>query len=320
MKNIGGEMEFKNDGLFRCLTDSGRSSLRLILKSVGAGKRILLPDFLCAVVLDVVRDLGMSYGFYKVRENLRSKIECASYDIVYFIDYFGQRNNAIDRRGLGQDKVIIEDAVFLPDFSRPTGVKNWIGFNSFRKISPLADGSLVKSTIPLKDLLSIKGDPAFSKMKYRAKQIKHEYFAHKQYSQRLYLSLFKKAEALLGSQKSIHTISNESLHNLFGFYAGLEKERAVRLENYRTLVRQLGRWCLNLKPDFPSFFVLRVGRRDELRAYLSEKNVFLPVHWPPVAGTDNGLYWKIISIPVDSRYTNEDMNRVASYIRKFYLK
>ena len=57
---IGGEMPFEHDErLHTYLTDSGRSSLRLILQSGFARRKFLLPDFLCDVIPRVFEELGV---------------------------------------------------------------------------------------------------------------------------------------------------------------------------------------------------------------------------------------------------------------------
>ena len=67
--------------------------------------------------------------------------------MLYVIDYFGARQRY--RELVNGDQWVVEDAVFLPVVEPPADPANWIGFNSYRKISPLADGSLVRSTAPL---------------------------------------------------------------------------------------------------------------------------------------------------------------------------
>jgi hypothetical protein len=66
---IGGEMHQASDPLYRYLTDSGRSSLRLALRAL-VGKRLALPNFLCSVIVDVVHSCGTAHSFYRVNEDL----------------------------------------------------------------------------------------------------------------------------------------------------------------------------------------------------------------------------------------------------------
>ena len=61
-------------------------------------------------------------------------------------NYFGQ-NNLLESI-VDKERIVVEDNVFMPLFYNNNNLPLWIGFNSFRKISPLADGSIIKSTIP----------------------------------------------------------------------------------------------------------------------------------------------------------------------------
>ena len=45
------------------------------------------------------------------------------------------------------DKIVVEDNVFLYDFSNINNYKNWFAFNSFRKITTVSDGSLIKTNL-----------------------------------------------------------------------------------------------------------------------------------------------------------------------------
>lgn len=321
MKLIGGEREFKNETVFSYITDSGRSSLRLILHSSLKNKKFLIPDFLCKVILDVFDEFKATYSFYKVNEdltiNLRS-IKSDKFDVLYLIDYFGQRHKIVDR--FADDKLIIEDCTFLPVIEKPKNIKNWIGFNSFRKISYLADGSIMKSTLRLPGGLIEKKDADFSRLKYEAKRIKYEHLFKNKYSEEKYLDLFNKAEHLLDRQKNIYFISSNSLFNLFEFYKNLEQEYLIRRKNYEALDKYLKRIGIKLVTDYHSFYVLTVERRAELRRHLFSRRIFLPIHWPKINGIENCLYNKIISIPVDSRYNKKDMIRVAHLINSFYSK
>src|SRR3989338_2233420 len=191
MKNIGGEMELQEDKLFRYLTDSGRSSLRLILRSIGKGKKILLPDFLCGVIVDVVREFKMDYAFYTIGNHLTPCLKSLECDILYVIDYFGERSPLLHAKNSFSDVTVIEDGVFLPNLQPPRRIKKWIGFNSFRKISYLSDGSLIKSTIPLQERMISNEGAKFPELKYQAKQMKYEYIKSRKWSELQYLNCFK---------------------------------------------------------------------------------------------------------------------------------
>ncbi|OGV48842.1 MAG: hypothetical protein A2017_14275 [Lentisphaerae bacterium GWF2_44_16] len=319
MKTIGGEMELGQENIFSCVTDSGRSSLKLIVRGLPKKMKYALPDFICSSVVDVFRKSHSDFSFYKVNEDFsidRESLRRIKFDVFYSVNYFGQKNNYLST--IRKNKILLEDSVFLPELKRPEYTGDWIAFNSFRKISPLADGSIINSTIELRENLIKKDAAPFSGLKYKAKNIKYEYIHSKGHSEKKYLELFEEAEKKLDAQETIYGISGTSLFNLLDFYKNLKDENAVRKGNFEILNKKLKSMRIEINPEFPSFFPLKVNRRNELRKYLFSKKIFLPVHWPAPVWLKNGLYEKIISIPVDSRYTAGDMSGIVAAIKAFY--
>lgn len=314
---IGGEMHHPADPLFRYATDSGRSSLRLALRAV-RGRRFALPDFLCGVIVDTFRACGAAHGFYRVNEDLTIDYESLGrdFDVLYVIDHFG-KPAAVDRARVPPGTVILRDGVFLPTPPASADHGDWIWFNSLRKISPLPDGSLVASTIAL-DAEAIRPGPApFVAAKRRAKAMKDAWLRAGAGSEDAYLAVFREGEALIDQQAEVFAISPHSLAMLVDFQANLAGEASVRQANYDLLHRRLGAFALDLGPGFKTLFVIAVDDRDALRRFLFDRRIFLPVHWPDTHGLGNRLYDRIISVPVDSRYGEGEMTRVASCILEF---
>ena len=126
MKNIGGEIELNSSSDYEYFTDSGRSSLRLILKNLNK-KKFLVPNFLCKIILEIFNENNINYDFYQIDENLnlsKKTILNSKYDVLYIINYFGKYQK-IDKQILNK-KIIIEDNVFLPFFYNIRKVKKCI--------------------------------------------------------------------------------------------------------------------------------------------------------------------------------------------------
>ena len=318
MKIIGGEAELRKNELNEYFTDSGRSSIRLILNKL-KGKLFLIPNYLCEIILKIFYDYDVKYSFYNINKDLsvdKESITNQQYDVLYIINYFGENqdiSNIVDT-----NKIVIEDNVFSPLFLNHQNYPNWVGFNSFRKISPLADGSIIKSSFPLSGNLIKKNPLTFSKIKYTAKDMKYRFLNNNQFSEKEYLNLFKLAESKLDEQTTINNISSYSLFRLFDFMSGIEKEYSVRKNNFNVLDKHLNDKAIKINTIYPSFYILSVERRNELRKYLFTKNIFCPVHWPPIKGVSSQLNDTFLSIPVDSRYNKKDMKKIASYVNQFY--
>jgi hypothetical protein len=323
MRIIGGEAELKDEDMFHYLTDSGRSSLRLILKSGMKKRKFLLPDYLCGIIPQIFDQCGVKYEYYRINRDLSADmydIGKREFDAIYIINYFGRRNALLDQIAEMGGALVVEDSVFSPIIIKPKNANQWIGFNSFRKASFVPEGSMLFSTLELRQELIQKGEAPFIHLKYAAKQMKHEYLNKRRHSQNRYLKLFKEAENKLDLQKGIHSVSARSLNYLFKLFRGYAEEYNTRKSNLQTLDRCLNKVSVKLLPDYPSFYLLDVDCRDGLRKYLISKRIFLPVHWPEIRGVNNVLYKRVLSIPVDSRYGTYDMKTIAGHVLRFLNK
>lgn len=310
---FGGEMYYPDDRLYRYWTDSGRSSLRLAVDRL-RDRRFAIPDYLCSVVVDVLQESGVAFTPYRVKADL--SIDYATLDrdaeVLYTIDYFG-KPAGVERALVSPTVIVLADAVFTPPSQRDEAEGEWIWFNSYRKFSPLCDGSLIVSTLEL-DSGKISPEPApFVERKHRAKIAK----AARRESESEYLQLFEEGERLLDEQMAVHSISRRSQTMLLDFHEGLSCEMTARQRNYDFLRDRLGRWAIDLGNRFKTFFVMRVDGRDALREHLRAKGIYLPAHWHDRHGLGNPLSKQVISIPVDSRYGARELDRVASRILTF---
>lgn len=156
-------------------TSRGMESLRLILASLPRNLVYAIPNFNCPevtelfmlycedrlIVYDIHDDLTIDYKSIK-----------GKYDALYAVNYFGIQQD-YDK---AFDKIIIEDNVFNTGFDVKT--HKYIGFNSFRKISPLREGSIIKTNMLLFPDLSTKEDMLIDYLatKYYSKQAENNYF------------------------------------------------------------------------------------------------------------------------------------------------
>lgn len=318
MNLIGGELALKSldENIF--FTDSGRSSLRLFIRSGNQNKKFLIPDFQCDVIEDILIQEQVNYEFYNILDNLDidwvSVIE-KDFDVFYIINYFGKKNHTVNLNI--KEKIIIEDNVFFYAFENHNNYKNWFAFNSFRKVSSLVDGSMIKTNLNINKNLIIKNEADFVKTKNKAKNIKYNYLNKTIGQEDDYIKLFENGETILDQQRDIFNISTNSIYQLMQF--NVEHEQNISKRYYDFLFKQFESNCLNKEVEYYSFFIMKVSKRDELRKFLFSKNIYLPIHWLNKYKS-NQLCDNIISIPIFSQYTFDDMKYVSSSIREFYEK
>jgi hypothetical protein len=317
MKPIGGELALNSlvEDLF--FTDSGRSSLRLFIRSGNKDKKFLIPDFLCQIIEDVLIQEKVTYEFYKINSDLSINVNSIfnkEYDVFYLINYFGEFQN-IDNLDIN-DKIVIEDNVFFYDFKNHNNFKKWFAFNSFRKVTPFPDGSLIKSNIFIDKSQINSQESSFCQKKYVAKELKFGYLNNKiDIYESDYLKYFEEGESILNKQNDIFSISNRTIFHLanYNFQKILEETK----NNFDFLHRNLSDFWLNKSLVEYNFFVMKVENRDLLRKYLFSKNIFLPIHWSDFS-SKNGLSNEVISIPMFSNYNINEMVYIVQNIREFY--
>ena len=80
-----------------------------------------------------------------------------------------------------------------------------------------------------------------------------------------------------------------------------------------------------LEEDCPLFVPILVpcGKRDELRRYLIEHDIYCPIHWPVskyhvLDKSVEAIYKNELSLVCDQRYTEDDMYRIVNTIKSFW--
>jgi len=316
MKTIGGEAELEQSTLHTYFTDSGRSALRLILRSLNL-KLVALPDYLCSVITDVLVQEEIQFVYYKINNDLSIDTTTISdnCDSVYIIDYFGIKHDYLKELPLVSDKIIIEDNVFSPFIENTCGFKRWLSFNSYRKFSVCGEGSLIKSNIELDQNLIFSSSAPFSSFKYQAKATKYEYLIHNLHSEEDYLHQFERGEESLDQQREIFSISPQGLNQIIKFHESLVFETKQRDRNYQILKKLISPISFDVA-IFKSFFVFSCGNIEYVRKELMSHKIFLARHWPNIYKLNTTLYQNLMSIPLDSRYDENDMERIANIINK----
>lgn len=179
-KPIGGEQEIAQDGLFYGTTNSGRSSLRWVLLSMELqGKRVLVPDFVCQVVVDVLHEYDIHVDFYNVKESFEFSLpDCLDdYDALYIVKYFGHESATFKSVVNNSSLPLIIDCVFDVQLPEINTKAHWCYFNSLRKITVIADFSQIISNKPLLIVNKLRIS-SFSEKNIKRKKLNTNFYTH----------------------------------------------------------------------------------------------------------------------------------------------
>jgi hypothetical protein len=314
MRPIGGELEANNISDTILFTDSGRSSLRLFIRSGYKDKKFLLPNYFCEVIEKVLIEENIIYEFYNIKDDLKmdtKSIVSKDYDVLYIINYFGIQQKLEDINI--KNKIIVEDNVFFSNFYNNNNYKLWYGFNSFRKVTNLSDGSMIKTNLEIDKSLILNQEAPFAKEKESAKVIKYEYIYNNKFDEQKYIGKLKEAESSINKQYKIYMMSNKSLYKLG--YSNLFSNQSILKHRFNKLKVVFSRNSLELNIIEYSFFILKIKNRDLLKKELAQKDIYLPVHWPK-SSQNNILYEELISIPLFSNYTDDEFNYLIQCVKE----
>ncbi len=311
--------------------DTGRSALAVVaahLRKVGGAGVVWLPAYSCESVAAPFARQGLKIRFYAVGARLQ-RIDAAPArgDTLLFIHYFGARNAAalaqVDAWRASGVRVI-EDCVqaALTDGAGRCGDHV---VTSLRKLLAQPDGALLSSRLPLEADLQTP-DEAFVSARVIGKLLRGSGTAADHF-----LPLFDESESGLADDRprAMSRLARYLLER-----TDLAAASARRVANFAHLASRIAALppTAGIEPlldkladgEVPLGLPIAVadGRRDALRRHLAAHGIYCPIHWdlshvPGDFAEERGLSAAILTLPVDQRYGEHDMNAIHDSLSTF---
>jgi hypothetical protein len=187
---------------------------------------------------------------------------------------------------------------------------------SLRKMLPLPDGAFVTglSTAPT---LTSGGVQAVARAEAMVEKTR---FLSGERTDSKHLAMFARAEELTHRQAAPATMSEVSAERIDAF--DWEALRSSRYANAAALTRELVGTSYRVTTsaaEVPSHVVVSGPDVLGLRGHLIASRIYCPIHWVRPEDEPRPASWRddLLSIPVDHRYTPEDLIRVAEAIHEF---
>jgi hypothetical protein len=314
------------EGVFKYA--SGRSALYYILldaKERYGVTQVLFPDYLCSSILVAAKEADLDVVFYPLNTALEldEKSFANLYDeksAVLLINYFGLKDLSSQIaaiRTINKAAIIIEDDVqAYYEFIKPLNSANY-KFTSLRKTLACPDGGLVKTEYTLGNATASNKFHQYKLAGSILKSLRQPEY----YDDEVYLSMFEKGEDMIDAEiaAGMSEMSSEILSKLDTDRLGI-----IRKRNARTILSGLE--SLGIAPilpvsedAYPLFIPIYLEDRKKVRKYMFQHNVFCPVHWPLEGmnvkkGAEMAEHE--LSIIVDQRYTNRDMEYILELLEK----
>lgn len=276
--------------------------------------RVFLPEFLCDTVRESAENAGYRVVNYRLNEDLEPvwgpEGRPGKEDILYLVNYYGQLgDDGIKRYRDEYKRVIVDNAHAF--YSRP--VEGVHTIYSLRKFFGVPDGAYVAG-----DTGASEEDLPLDRSRERANALigRLEECAEKYYAQA------KAAEEGFSTE----TPKRMSLFTQ-NIARGIDYEgvRQKRISNYLALHEALKSEnpFTRTVPECPYAYPYHHRDGMALRKYLVEHMIYIPVLWAHLIDDEHRgsleYEWssEYLVLPVDQRYTEEDMRYIAHVINNF---
>lgn len=293
--------------------NSGRNALEYILRSLTTIQCLWIPYYTCEVVLEPLKKLDIPYRFYSVNEylELTDDIELSENAYLLATNYFGIKDAYIkelaSRYG---EHLIVDNAQAF--FAEPIdGIKT---IYSPRKFVGIPDGGIAYMENGL-DISGLERDISYERCSHLLKRLDLGAEAG-------YMDFRENSHQLVN--QPIKRISNLTWNLLQDIDFDLVKKQ--RRENFKQLHEALGKSNGLPIPDMGSFTCPLVYPylTDDctLKKKLIENKIFVATYWPNVLewckedSLEYQLVDRIVAIPIDQRYGEEEMEFVIKQIIK----
>lgn len=309
MKEIGGYLELDTYNLpmlhnSAIALNSGRNCLVYLIRKKGI-KKMWLPRFLCASVLNVCRREGVDISFYSVNVDFSVNLD-ATDDWVYLVNYYGQlSNNTIKKYKEKYPNLILDNIQAY--FQKPIDGIDTI--YTCRKFFGVTDGAFLYSNIEVDDL---KRDESFERVHYILGRFEKK--ASEFYSE------FTSEEEQITNWKVLRM--SKLTDNLLRAidYDQVMKKRSTNFIYLHNQLEKYNKLTLSV-PDGAYMYPFYISKGFSIRKKLQEKKIYIPTLWPDVfdiceeTDLEYDMAKNILPIPVDQRYGSEEMDFIINEIK-----
>lgn len=319
-KPIGGYFELElphNHKTFlhsdEVLLNSGRHSLEYILRSLGEIKRLWIPYFTCDVVMQPINLLQVPYSYYHINSDLTlaENIVLKEGEYILYTNYYGVMDAYCKSLAIIYDNHLIIDNAQALYAERIEGINT---FYSPRKFVGVPDGGIAYSNNLYDGVLP--KDVSYDRCSHLLKR--HDLIPSEGYQ-----DFRDNSHKIAESPMSVMSNLTEALLSSIDYNAVREQ----RIINFKYLHEHLASLNGLHLPPIDSFACPLVypfyAKEPELKKYLISNQVFFATYWPNVfewcnpGDTEYELTTHIIAIPIDQRYSDEDMFRIIDLIENY---
>jgi len=289
---------------------SGRSALHFILRACKP-TLVYIPFYTCNVIKQSFEAAGVAYIQYAINENLEPVTLPDLADDEYFLytNYFGLKGELVKRLSDRYGNRLIIDCT-QAFFTKGNG-QSWY-FNSCRKFFGVPDGAYLypPGNIPVEVIESSNKDYTIEHLIKRFNGHVEEGYA-----------AFKENENLCGPEIIGMSVISQHLLSHINYNEVIASRRA-NFNCLHHIFKNQNQFAIITDPEsVPMVYPLITGSQTD-RKNLYRNGIYVPTFWAEVKeGSKNGfeteskLAEKLLPLPIDHRYQEADMQRMAAVIQ-----
>lgn len=295
---------------------SGRAALYFIIANT-LPDHVYVPFYTCDALLQPIYALNIPFSFYSLDHNLEIKDSPAlgENDLIIYVNYYDVKRSYVQMLSEKYlDRLIVDCSQAY--FSKGNGL-SW-HFNSSRKFFGVADGCDLY--VPEKTDLKIKYSALSPNTEYSISHLISRFNGNVQEG---YNQFVVNEELISRSYNQISTLSKNLLSQVN--FSNAQKQR---MENFKYVHQQLGynnTLLINeANTAAPSYYPFVPDRFID-KNFFWQKNIYIPVLWQDcIDRTSNNLFEfekklsrYLFPIPVDHRYTPDDLDNILNLINNY---
>lgn len=279
-------------------------------------QKVWLPRYLCCSIRNRLEQSHIKYDYYDITDTLAPDFHgpLSQDEVLLVVNYFGQFNNAQLRQLQKIHKNIIVDNT-QSFFQHPSPGIDTV--YTCRKYFGVADGAYLHLTIPSMQYDELPNDASYHRMLHLLGRFEKD-------ASDFYPEFCKVDKSFEHEDiKKMSTLTQNILRSID--YDKIVKKRST---NFDTLHRALAlRNKLNIYNKGGLYmYPYLTDRGEQIKRDLVTKRIYVPTLWPNVlhdCSADSYEYYlaqNIVLLPIDQRYTVNDMNYMLTVLDKILEK
>lgn len=313
MREIGGYIELDKYNLpmlheNAIALNCGRNALGYLIRAKNI-KKILLPKFLCDSVVNLCKREKVEVKYYSISNDFLPKdIVVSDDEWLYIVNYYGQiSNEKISEYATKYKNIIVDNAqAYFQEH-----LENIDTLYTCRKFFGVPDGAFLYTNKEIEE--NLIQDESFERMRFllgRFERTASEFYEEYKNNNNIFTNEQIKYMSKL-TKNLLHAIDYDFI-------------RSHRTQNFIILHEALkNKNNLEISVAKGAFmYPFYIENGSEIRKLLQNKKIYIPVLWPEILETchnselEYDMAKNILSLPVDQRYTEEDMKYIIEEVLK----